>query len=131
MSDAFAQVFTPAGELLGYTVYQGSADLVHPKISAEFTWDAPWVSCDDKGDPCIVWEDYGGGCWFESHYCPEHGCLTGELSQWGDPLSGAGGLGLDKIRERRDNHPFPDKRRTDLHGSISEPNPKHPSDTEA
>jgi hypothetical protein len=120
VSNAYAQVFTPEGELLGYSIYQGSADLVHPGIEAEFTWEVEWRSCGDEGKPCIVYEDYGGGCWFESRYCLEHRCLTGELSEWGDPVTGDGGLDPEVRQRRNGTHPFPHLKRCDLVGRISE-----------
>lgn len=123
MSDAYAQVFTPDGDLLGYTIYQGSADLVHPGISPEFTWEpGGWDRrCEHEGEPCIVYESYGGGCWFESRYCSEHAVLTGELSQWGDPVTGEGGIGREKLEERSGQHPFPALSGTDHRGGIRTP----------
>jgi hypothetical protein len=118
VSNAYAQIFTPDGKLLGYSIYQGSADLVHPGIEPEFIWDIEWRSCEDEGQPCIVYESYAAGCWFESRYCPEHRCLTGELSKWGDPVTGDGALPSELRRSRDGTHPFPSLRGTHHQGVL-------------
>jgi hypothetical protein len=54
VSDAQAEIFTPTGERIGFTTYQGSADCLSPHIAA--TAEDAWVYRDGKSDESNAWD---------------------------------------------------------------------------
>lgn len=128
MSDAYAQVFTPQGELVGYTVYHGSSSGIWPpKLSAEFTWEGrhdfwaqgedPDHDCWSRAEVCVVSHNYGGGSFWAGLYCPDCYELLGPFSEWNPEAE----IKLDaEDPEYFDGHPFPELDRADLIGKPTE-----------
>jgi hypothetical protein len=131
MSDAGAEVFTPSGELIGYTTYQGSADVLNPGLSADLdaAFDRrrtvapgntnPWDrlrDCGHEGEEAIVYSDYGGGDHWPVKVCRECRIITENLSPYPDDGYGYNLPSADEQAQidawrqagwPKDGHPFP------------------------
>lgn len=96
MSDATAELFTPEGELVGFTVYQGSADMIAPDFWP--TEDEAWkyrrvvsprgngwdrlAACEHKPREALCVSHYGAVGHWPVQVCPECAVTHGRLSPY-------------------------------------------------
>jgi hypothetical protein len=77
MSSAIAEVYTPTGELVGYSVYHGTSDVQLPFIEAEPEWGKGYEGngwdkqrdCEHGTEPCFVFSSYGYGDYWPAEMC--------------------------------------------------------------
>lgn len=101
MSDAAAYVQMPDGEMIGHAHYQGSADTLHPNLSAdcELAWQIGkgkmqradgrngWdvlAACEHQLESGYAYTSYGGGFYWPVEFCRECAVIHGPLSPYGE-----------------------------------------------
>jgi hypothetical protein len=93
MSDATVEVLLAEGTHAGYSIYQGSADLIYPRLyeTQDEAWDhrktaGNWDhECDDP-HPVDAWaySHYGGGFHWPVKVCHRCGFVLDRLSPYGE-----------------------------------------------
>lgn len=99
MSHALGEVWTPAGELLGYFEYNGTVDITCTRIyESEDELFANWradnfrdCQCQNEDVPVILYTNYGGGFYWNGDACLVCKAITGGMNVYDD------------------GHPFPEK----------------------
>ena len=96
MSYAGVEIWTPEGDLIGFSVYQGSVCQVDPRISE--TIDHAWATHDRSADPLPAWDtedtcdcdeqailifsDYASGEFWPGTWCPKCRQLCEGVSEY-------------------------------------------------
>lgn len=83
MSRAGAEFYKPDGTLIGYGLFEGTCAVMQPGIfeTQQAAWDAYMPESDwqktreckaahHPAEPCLLWNDYGGGSWWPGTFCP-------------------------------------------------------------
>lgn len=99
MSHAYGQVLFQDGTLMHFE-YNGTSDYcmaplraTAQEVSDNWRSDEGPEICDCPGEPCLIANDYGGGCWWEGYACREHLQICwerGAFDHWADDLREAG-----------------------------------------